>query len=67
MCDWSGGTYAKTSLEASALFRHADEKQKLTAGRQDGIGLNIQLNIYADMAELADALASARVISVISC
>ena len=55
MCDWSGGTYGKTSFEASALLRYADEKLKLTAGRLDEISLKAQFNIYAGVAELADA------------
>ena len=53
MCDWFGGTYVKTSLKPSALIRRAGDKLKLTAGRPDY--KKVQINNYADMAELADA------------
>ncbi len=54
-CDWFGGTYGKTSFEASALFRHVAEKLKLTAGRRNEIRLKTQFNMFAGVAELADA------------
>ncbi len=59
VCDWSGGTYGKNHGEASTYIRCEGEPIDLTAGRPaqtlNGRKFN---NIYADMAELADALAS---------
>ena len=65
VCDWQGGTYAKNHGEASNHCRCEAEPIDLTAGRppqtKNGRKFNIICGyggLYADMAELADALAS---------